>query len=211
MMRSALIAGLGLLTIMGSHAPAHAGAERDAAIAACDAIAGHPDDPGRVGPPAKRENIDLPQAVTLCGAAVAAAPEVARIQYQYGRVLFYAGETDQAMVAVKAAADQGYRQAQFVYGLFVMNGRDGAPTDRCVAEQYWHKSAVAGRQAARMNYVRHTLLGAFDGCPGVATQSELADLLKAGHAEAREYYQRILFEVLEQQLLTKTTSWAVNP
>jgi hypothetical protein len=54
-----------------------------------------------------------------------------------------------------------------------------------------------------MNYV---LLGAFDGCPGIAAQSELADLLKAGHAEVREYYQRILFEVLQQQLLTKTTS-----
>lgn len=171
-----------------------------AAVAKCDGIAGHPDDPDRVGPPAKREDINLPKAVQLCEAAHKADPSIARIQYQYGRVLFYSGQTERAMVEVKGAADAGHRQAQFVYGLFVMNGRPNAPTDACVAESYWHKSAAGGRQAARMNYVRYALKGAFKTCPGAATQEEMQAFVKAGRGEAKEYYQRVLFEELDQHL-----------
>lgn len=201
MFRNAVVAGLCLATVAGLSAPA-AAADRNAkkAVAKCDGIAGHPDDPDRVGPPAKRENINLPKAVQLCAAAHKADPSIARIQYQYGRVLFYSGQTEPAMVEVKAAADAGHRQAQFVYGLFVMNGRPNAPTDTCVAESYWHKSAAGGRQAARMNYVRYALKGAFKTCPGAATQEEMAAMVKAGRSEAKEYYQRVLFEELDQHL-----------
>lgn len=195
-------AALCAAAVIGLASPAQAASAATVkkAVAKCDAVAGHPDDPDRVGPPAERQNINLPEAVRLCEAAHRAAPDIARIQYQFGRMLFYSGQTAPAMVEVKSAADAGHRQAQFVYGLFVMNGRPDAPTDACVAEHYWHKSATGGRQAARMNYVRYALKGAFKTCPGTASKAEMIELIKTGRAVADEYYQRVLFDELGERL-----------
>lgn len=207
-LRTAIAAGLSLSLAAGLAGPAQAARARSvqAAIDKCDAVAGHPDDPDRVGPPAKREEINLPEAVRLCDAAHRADPTIARIQYQLGRMLFYSGITDRAMIEVKGAADGGHRQAQFVYGLFVMNSRKDAPTDPCVAESYWRKSATAGRQAARMNYVRYALKGAFKSCPEAAGTDEMAQLIKAGRSQADEYYQRVLFEELDDRLAQIATN-----
>ncbi|NJO13026.1 MAG: hypothetical protein HC872_05685 [Gammaproteobacteria bacterium] len=70
-------------------------------------------------------------------------------RYQLARVLFYANQNERAVGEMRAAADSGYRQAQFVFGLFVSNAREHAPKDPCLVEQYWLKARapVARRHA----------------------------------------------------------------
>jgi hypothetical protein len=118
-------------------------------------------------------------------------------------VLFYAGETERAAREMRAAADAGSRQAQFVYGLLISNRREHAPSDICLVEQYWLKSARAGRQAARVSYVRHALRGLFDGCRIQASQEEMTDLLARAQGAANNYYERLLIEDLTEQLAAR--------
>ncbi len=70
----------------------------------------------------------------------------------------------------------------------------------CLVEQYWLKSARAGRQAARVSYVRHVLRGRFEGCRIQASRDEMTRLLDAARAQAKDYYERLLIEDLTAQL-----------
>lgn len=54
-------------------------------------------------------------------------------------------------------------------------GRPGAPTDPCLAESYWRRSAARGRQAARVQYLRYTLQGKFQRCAGVTSDDQLLE------------------------------------
>ena len=101
---------------------------------------------------------------------------------------------------MRAAADAGNRQAQFVYGALISNRRENAPADMCLVEQYWLKSARAGRQAARVSYVRHVLRGRFEGCRIQASRDEMTRLLDEARAQAKDYYERLLIEDLTAQL-----------
>lgn len=169
-------------------------------MAECDRRAAYPDDPNRAAPGVAREDIDLPTTIQACERAVAAEPANFRVRYQLARVLFYAGQNERAVATMHAAADGGYAQAQFVFGTFIDRGREGAPTDICLTEQYWRKSAAGGRQAARVAYVRHSLRGRFKGCSNSATQDELADLLGTAADSAKNYYERLLIEDLATEL-----------
>lgn len=166
----------------------------------CDRLASNPEDPDRVAPGVERRDMDLKAAIAACEAEAARRPEHGRTRYQLARALFYAGENARAVREMRAAADGGYRQAQFVYGAFISNRRDQAPTDMCLVEQYWLKSARAGRQAARVSYVRHALKGRFDGCRIQASNQEMSRLLTAAAADAQDYYERLLIEDLTERL-----------
>lgn len=166
----------------------------------CDRMTSNPEDPDRVAPGVERKDIDLAKAIEVCEAQFAADPASVRNRYQLARVLFYAGQSERAVREMKAAADAGYRQAQFVYGALVSNRRDHAPADICVAEHYWLLSARNGRQAAKVSYVRHFLNGRFDTCKLQADRAEMKRFLDEAAAAASNYYEGMLIEDLSTRL-----------
>ena len=166
----------------------------------CDRMTSNPEDPDRVASGVERKDIDLPKAIAVCEAELAADSASARTRYQLARVLFYAGQTERAAREMQAAADTGYRQAQFVFGALVSNKRSHAPTDICVAEQYWLLAARNGRQAARVSYVRHFLNGRFDSCKPGADLAELKRFLADARSAASNYYEGMLIEDLGTRL-----------
>ncbi|HKZ73847.1 MAG TPA: hypothetical protein VJ011_07280 [Steroidobacteraceae bacterium] len=169
-------------------------------VTECDRLAAYPDDPDRVGPGVARENADVPKALAACEADVVAQPDNARLRYQLARMLFYSNESKRAVEEMRAAADRGYAQAQFVFGTFVSNRRPGAPSDICLTEKYWLDAARGGRQAARVSYVRHFLKGRFEGCPIHASKAEMRKLLDTAAASATDFYERLLIEDLSERL-----------
>lgn len=72
----------------------------------CDRLAGHPYDPGRVGPPVFADLIDNRRAAGACAAAAASGEP--RLLFQLARVMERSGEGDAAEKAYRAAADKGY-------------------------------------------------------------------------------------------------------
>lgn len=172
----------------------------------CDRLASHPEDPESVAPGISSSKIDLPKAVAACSDAVDADPTNARERYQLARVLAYSGDTARAADEMKRAADNGYRQAQFVYGLFVDRQRPGAPSDICVAENYYLKSARNGRQAARVLYVQQVFRGRFDSCNVQASATEIGQLLDAAIGETQDFYERLLIDELRDRLAERTSS-----
>jgi TPR repeat protein len=173
-------------------------------VTRCDELAAHPLDPARVAPGQSTGDIDLPLAIATCRDDVAAQPDNARIRYQLARVLFYAGQFDEAMVEMRRAAQDGHAQAQFIYGIFVIKERPGAPTDVCIAERNWQASAEGGRHAAAVHYAVQRLRGTFDGCDDPATAEELARWLNAAAAAAPPgydgYYRRMFIDDLQYRL-----------
>ena len=172
----------------------------------CDRLASHPEDPDIVAPGVPGSKVDVPRALAACSAAVERDPSNLRQRYQLARVLAYSGDSRRATEEMKRAADGGYRQAQFVYGLFVDRGRSDAPADICVAEDYWLKAARAGRQAARVIYAQQVFRGRFDACRVQATAQEIGQLLEAAAAESRDFYERLLIDELRDQWVERTTS-----
>ncbi|MDX2222960.1 MAG: hypothetical protein SFV21_09445, partial [Rhodospirillaceae bacterium] len=175
---------------------------------ACDRLASHPEDPDRVAPPVETTDLDFATAIAACRADIAADPGNGRLHYQLGRLLFYDKQNQEAVAAVRTAADLGYRQAQFVFGAFINNARPYAPTDICLVEHYWRKSAAAGRQAARIGYVRHALKGKFAGCAAQPADADMAGFLAAAAADNPDYYQRLLIEDLTEQLTARQSTRA---
>lgn len=186
------VAFLGTTAAYGATTPS-------AAVTDCDRLAANPEDPDRLLPGLTREQMNLPAAIAACEAEIARQPSQQRLRYQLARSLFYAGQNERAVVEMRKAADADYRQAQFVYGAMISNGRDKAPTDICITERYWLSSARAGRQAARISYVRHVLKGRFDKCKVQASPQEMRNFLSSAAAEARDYYERLLVEDLSER------------
>ncbi|MEW4467771.1 hypothetical protein AB1K62_08080 [Parasphingorhabdus sp. JC815] len=174
-------------------------------VAACDAVAAHPDDPDSIGPPHVKAEIDLPKAIDACHKASEAEPDNMRIRYQYARMLFYSGERNNSIREMKTAADNGYRQAQFVYGVFVNYQREGAPADLCITEKYWKKSAAQGRQAAIVNYVKERIKGRFAGCDDMASKEEMSNWLKEAESESGSYYETLFIKDLSERLAVKNS------
>lgn len=177
----------------------------------CDRLAANPEDQDVIAPPVPREKIDLPKAIAACEAEVALHADNVRARYQLSRVLAYDGQSERGNAEMKRAADEGYRQAQFVYGLLSDRHRPGAPADPCVVEDYWLRSARAGRQAARVSYVRHVLNGKFDACRIQATPEEMKGFLDAAVADSGDYYDRLLLKDLSARLDARSRAAAVSP
>ncbi|MCB2108175.1 MAG: hypothetical protein KDE14_10760, partial [Rhodobacteraceae bacterium] len=157
-------------------------------VTECDRLASHPEDPDRVAPAVETSDLQFDAAIAACRADIVREPDNSRLHYLLGRLLFYNKQNEEAVKEVRNAADMGYRQAQFVFGAFINNKRPFAPTDICVLEDYWLKSAIAGRQAARISYVRYALRGKFDGCAHQPDRATLTSLLDAAHVGKPGYY-----------------------
>lgn len=170
------------------------------AIADCDRLAAHPEDPQRVTEGVSQTKIDFPKAVDSCERAVNQAPENARVRYQLARVLFYTNQNERAVKEMQRSADDGHIQSQYIFGTFVARGRPFAPRDICIAERYWRKAANARRQAARVQYVRYFLKGRFAGCAEVAGESELMSFVDSAGKDANGLYEQIWVEDFREAL-----------
>jgi hypothetical protein len=187
------------VVLLATALPMLALADADPAITECDRLAAHPEDPDHIGIGVPTQNVDLPAAVIACRAELERQPDNQRIRYQYARVLAYTGQWDASALEMKKAADAGYRQAQFVYGLFIGRGRPGMPRDACLAGEYWLKAAHAGRQAARVQYAHEYLDGNFNSCQESASIDEVRSVLAVAAAEARDFYERMLISDLQKR------------
>lgn len=198
---------LTLLACFGGSAVGVAAADAratDKEVTRCDELASHPLDPARVAPGQSTGDIDLPLAIATCREDVAAQPDNARVRYQLGRVLFYSGQFDEAMLQMRRSAAGGHAQAQFIMGIFVIKERPGAPTDVCIAERNWQAASEGGRHAAAVHYATQRLRGTFDACDDLATSEELDRWLNAAMAAAPAgyagYYRRLFIEDLRYRL-----------
>ena len=169
-------------------------AKADTEITECDRLAAHPEDPQKVTPGVHQNDIDYPKAIAACEQALAANPGDPRARYQLARVLFYSNQNERAVAEMKRAADAGHIQAQYIFATFIARQRPFAPTDICLAEQYWRQAATAGRQAARVQYVRFTLQQRFTGCTNVATDAELRSFVDGIAKDSKSVYENLFVE-----------------
>jgi tetratricopeptide (TPR) repeat protein len=171
------------------------------AVTECDRMASHPDDPDRVAPGRERAEIDLPQAIAACEAAVSADPKNPRLRYQLGRMLGYAGRGQEALGHRAAAVEANYPQALFVIGYITMLGMNEQPKDVCRGAELIRRSAIAGRLAGQLAFPKYVLAGDFAGCSVKQDWRELLDFVLAARPRVKgEYYHTLLADVLEQAL-----------
>ncbi len=169
-------------------------------ITDCDRLAANPPDPDRVAPGVARENIDLPRAIDACRAAVGAHPETARLSYQLGRCLFYAGQTIDALASFTQAAALGYRQAHFILGLIMMRRYDGVPFDINTIEHHWRAAAQLDHAVAQVSYVRSAIRGDFNEIKSRATPAEMKNFLERARPKV-DYLAGLLVDDLLAALI----------
>lgn len=168
-------------------------------ITECDRQAAHPSDPGKILPGLDDNEMNFAAAQAACEAAVQKDPNNQRLRYQLGRAYFYDKKFAQGLPHVQWAADQGYMQAQFVYGYIIDNGFGGVAKDSCKVEDYWVKSARQGRFASRVSYPHHVVRGLFKGCTQQANTDEMQGFLDAAAKQADGYYERLLVSMLQEE------------
>lgn len=152
-------------------------ARAEVEITGCDRLAANPPDPDRVTEGVPRDQVDIPAAIAACRIAAAAQPDVARLSYQLGRVLFYDGQTELALKSFGRAIEQDYRQAKFLTGLIMTRGYNGVPNDGCRVEALWRAAARQNHANAQVSYVDFALRGQFDACETHASATELGAFL----------------------------------
>lgn len=167
---------------------------------ACDAAAAHPSDPDRVGAGVPTAQVVTHVAIPACRAAVEREPEEARFRYQLGRALVYwaranEASADEGVAHVRAAAERGYRQAEFVLGLLYAERGD-----RCAAEPWYKAAADQGLKSARLTYVDEAVAGRLADCGSGATRAELAAYLDGASSQVSGYYENMLVQALRRQL-----------
>jgi hypothetical protein len=171
-------------------------------VTECDRQASHPSDPEKILPGLNDDEMNFAAAQVACEAAVQKDPNNKRLRYQLGRAYFYDKKFAQGLPHVKWAADQGYQQAQFVYGYIVDNGFAGVTKEPCLVEDYWVKSARQGRMAARISYPHHVVRGLFKGCTQQANNDEMQGFLDAAVKQADGYYEKLMVSMLQEEFAT---------
>lgn len=161
-------------------------------VTECDRLTAHPLDPDKITTGVPSSKVPHDEGIAACKAAVAADPNNPRLNYQLGRVYFYAGQAESAIPHLEQAAGGGHRQAQFVLGYVYEAGRNGTKTDICRTEDLWLASARAGRLAAQVSYPHHFLKGQFEGCDNLAPKAEMLHMLESAQQRKLSYYQDLL-------------------
>lgn len=169
---------------------------------ACDLLAAHPSDPVKITPGVATSVVsqDLPTAIAACRKDVESQPDVPRLNYYLGRVLFYDGQFAEGFERVHAAAAAGHAQAQFVAGLIVLDGEGEAiAADPCRTQSSWDAARKQGHFAATVSILTHHRLGAFSDCSGGPSEADMIASVKslAEHPYAANYYNRLFLSLLE--------------
>jgi TPR repeat protein len=115
----------------------------DIKVTDCDRLAGSVLDPQGVTEGVLTGKIDTAQAFAACDAAVKAKPQVARFQFELGRVLLAMGRSDEALSRFQTAADLGHVRARQTVGYMYALGA-GIPTDFERGRAELEKAAAAG-------------------------------------------------------------------
>lgn len=142
-----------------------------AEVTLCDRLATHPDDPDRNAAGLEREEIDFPAAEKACRAAVAEDPQRARSQYHLARVLYYSDKVDESMRHLELAAGAGYRQATFVLGYIIADGK--VPHDDCRAGELFRRGIALEHAWSGAHFVEKALDGRFAKCSFPSGNAEL--------------------------------------
>ena len=199
-----LVAGCALLSVstaIAAEVQPFDPAKYSQQVTACDRLASHPEDPFHVAPGLAREAIDLPAAIAACEQAVKEDPGHPRLRYQLARVYGYSGMGEKAVPHRAAAVAADYPQALFVVGFLHLYGLNKQPQDTCRAAELIRRSALQGRLAGQVGFVRWALDGTFDGCPVKRDPQEMRAFLAAARAQAGgDFYQGMLVDVLEERL-----------
>ena len=116
----------------------------------CDALAGNPIDPLRMGPGVRTADIDVVPAIQACLEAVAQYKGELRFQFQLGRAYRQARQFDEALRWYGAAAEMGYAGAQNSLGVMYSRG-EGVEEDCTTAANYFEAAAAQGYPAAITN------------------------------------------------------------
>lgn len=189
---------------IAADAPRYDAAKYSQVPTACDVLAAHPDDPGRVAPGRTQKQIaeDFPGAIAACRSALERDPENPRLHYQLARVLGYSGQGKLAMPHREKAIAARYPQGLFVNGFLYLTGQNENPKDVCRAGELIRASAVEGRLAGQVGYPYYLLKGTFSGCPGSqADKAELLGFLDAAQRQVgSDFYQGLLIDLLRNEV-----------
>ncbi len=99
------------------------------------------------------------------------------------------------------AVDADYPQALFVVGFLHLYGLNEQPQDTCRAAELIRRSALQGRLAGQLGFVRWALDGTFDDCPVRRDPGEMRGFLAAARTQSDgDFYQGLLIDLLEEQL-----------
>jgi hypothetical protein len=168
----------------------------------CDRLAGHPNDPERVGDGVAEGKIDIPAALAACAAAVKKDSANPRLNYQLARLYGYSGRHEEGDVYRDRALRAGYPQSLFVVGYIRVEDWDGRGKDACYGGELIRRSAVAGRYAGLVGFPHYAMNGLFDECPSYprVDRSEMKAFLDRAELEAGDFYQRLLVKELKLRL-----------
>ena len=187
-----------------AEAPRYDAAKYSQLPTACDVLASHPDDPGRVAPGRTQKQIaeDYPGTIAACRNALERDPDNPRLHYQLARVLGYSGQGKLAMPHRARAIEARYPQGLFVNGFLYLTGLNENPKDVCRAGELIRASAVEGRLAGQVGYPYYLLEGTFDGCTGIqADKVELLGFLDAAQRQVGgDFYQGLLIDLLRDEV-----------
>lgn len=142
---------------------------KEVEIDPCDRFAAAPSDPGRPRGLAGVEisDIDVPQAIAACRAAIAGDPESARFAFSLGRALYKAGNQVEATRMFRLAAEKNLAAAMNNLGVAYEFGYGVAP-DAAQAAQWYQAAAAGGDLTAMFNLGLATIDGR-----GVARSAEV--------------------------------------
>jgi tetratricopeptide (TPR) repeat protein len=189
---------------VAAEAPRYDAAKYSQQPTACDVLAAHPDDPGRVAPGRTQKQIaeDYPGAIAACRSALERDPENPRLHYQLARVLGYSGQGKLAMPHRARAIEARYPQGLFVNGFLYLTGQNENPKDVCRAAELIRASAIEGRLAGQLGYPYYLLKGSFAGCQGAqADKAELLGFLDAAQRQVgSDFYQGLLIDLLRAEV-----------
>jgi hypothetical protein len=169
-------------------------------VTECDRLAGHPDDPFRVGPGVATRDVKNEAAIAACQVELVKDPKNPRVSYQLARVLTYAGKVGEAVPHIERAAATNYPQALFVTGYLYLSGAYEARKDACRAGELIRESGIWGRLAGQLGYPAFVLNGRFKGCAVNQDRAELIAFVEQARKGRLEYYPSVLAETLLREL-----------
>lgn len=126
-----------IAAILSATAPAAA-----PSLESCDRLAAHPDDNDRVRAGVRFAQLDATAAIAACETALAAEPDLARLQFQYARALHKSGRLPEALRVHRRAARQGYAAAAYALGLIMRDSKVLPGHERKAFD--WFKRAADG-------------------------------------------------------------------
>lgn len=161
----------------------------------CDRLAANPSDPKKLAPGVADDALDTEKAVPVCAAAASKFPDVARIDYQYGRALYLSGEVGNALPILASSAEKGYPAAKALLGDVYLEGLADQPQDLGAAYTFYKEAAAGGYVAAApMVKELENSLGASQTANAATSKLKLSCEVLATYMTPQEVLQYLNFK-----------------